>query len=94
MARARTFQVLLIGATCDTVGRSLFDCRSKRTKAVLEAMLADLKSGRRDRVDTVEQKQDGPKRYTYTALRDADGIYRGVLQTTVPMDEPHPDTEP
>ena len=40
-----------------------------------------------DEVDTIEHGQDGAERIIYTALRDADGIYRGVLETVVPVDE-------
>ena len=36
------------------IGRSLFDCHAKRAHAAIEALLADLKSGRRHEVDTIE----------------------------------------
>ena len=72
------------------IGRSLFDCHPKRAHAAIESLLADLKSGRKDEVDTIEHGKNGSERIIYTALRDADGTYRGVLETVVPIDEAGP----
>ena len=47
----------------------------------MKALLADLRSGAKDQVDTIEHTSLGQERIIYTALRDADGAYRGVLQT-------------
>lgn len=76
-------------ATCSPklIGRTLHGCHPKRAHAKIEALLADLRSGARDLVDTVEHGQNGPERIVYTALRDAEGVYRGVLETVVPIDE-------
>jgi len=71
-------------------GRSLFDCHPKRAHAAIESLLADLKSGRKHEVDTIEHGNNGSERIIYTALRDSDGAYRGVLETVVPMDEVGP----
>ena len=70
------------------IGRSLFDCHPKRARAAIESLLLDLRSGRKDQVDTIEQGKNGSERIIYTALRDADGAYRGVLETVVPIDGP------
>ena len=72
------------------IGRSLFDCHPKRAHAAIESLLADLKSGKKDEVDTIEHGENGSERIIYTALRDADGTYRGVLETVVPIDEAGP----
>jgi len=69
------------------IGRDLRACHPKRAQAALEAVLADLKSGAKDGVDTVERGEHGSERIVYTALRDADGTYRGVLETVVPLTE-------
>ena len=69
------------------IGRSLFDCHPKRAHAAIESLLADLKSGRKDLVDTIEHGKDGAERIIYTALRDASGAYRGVLETVLLIDE-------
>ena len=70
------------------IGRSLLDCHARRAHAAIGSLLADLKSGRKDEVDTIERGEDGSERIIYTALRDAGGNYRGVLETVVPVDEP------
>jgi uncharacterized protein len=67
------------------IGRDLRACHPKRAQAGIEALLADLKSGAKDEVETVEHGDDGSERIVYTALRDADGAYRGVLETVVPL---------
>ena len=67
------------------IGRDLRACHPKRAQVALEALLADLKSGAKDEVDTVERGEHGSERIVYTALRDADGSYRGVLETVVPQ---------
>jgi DUF438 domain-containing protein len=79
-------------STCSPklIGRSLSDCHPKRVHAAIESLLADLKSGKKDQVDTIEHGDSGSERIIYTALRDADGTYRGVLETVVSLDEAVP----
>ena len=72
------------------IGRTLYGCHPKRAHAAIESLLADLKSGKKDEVDTIEHGENGAERIIYTALRDADGAYRGVLETVVPIDEAAP----
>ena len=78
------------------IGRTLFGCHPKRAHAAIESLLADLKSGAKDEVDTIEHNENGTERIVYTALRDADGAYRGVLETVLPIDDARPvdDAEP
>ena len=75
-------------STCGpkSIGRTLYGCHPKRAHAAIDALLGDLKSGRKDEVDTIEHGKNGSERIIYTALRDADGAYRGVLETVVPID--------
>lgn len=79
-------------ATCSPklIGRSLLDCHPKRAHAGIASLLADMKSGKTDQVETVEQGDSGSERITYTALRDRDGSYRGVLETVVSLGEAGP----
>ena len=79
-------------STCSPklIGRTLYGCHPKRAHAAIESLLADLKSGKKDEVDTVEHGQNGAERIIYTALRDSDGAYRGVLETVVPLSEAGP----
>ena len=76
-------------STCSPklIGRRLFDCHPKRAHAAIESLLADLKAGAKDRVDTIEHGENGSERIIYSALRDAGGTYRGVLETVVSIDE-------
>jgi DUF438 domain-containing protein len=79
-------------STCSPklIGRTLYGCHPKRAHAAIESLLADLKSGKKDEVDTIEHGANGAERIIYTALRDADGAYRGVLETVVPIDAEGP----
>ena len=79
-------------STCSPklIGRTLYGCHPKRAHAAIGSLLADLKSGSKDEVDTIEHGQNGTERIIYTALRDAAGTYRGVLETVVPVDEAGP----
>jgi DUF438 domain-containing protein len=72
------------------IGRTLYGCHPKRAHAAIDALLGDLKSVRKDEVDTIEHGKNGPERIVYTALRDGDGAYRGVLETVVPIDDAGP----
>jgi DUF438 domain-containing protein len=76
-------------STCSPklIGRTLYGCHPKRAHAAIESLLADLKSGSKDEVDTIERGKNGSERIIYTALRDADGTYRGVLETVAPIDD-------
>jgi uncharacterized protein len=79
-------------STCSPklIGRTLYGCHPKRAHAAIESLLDDLKSGRKDEVDTIEHGENGAERIIYTALRDADGSYRGVLETVAPIVEARP----
>jgi DUF438 domain-containing protein len=72
------------------IGRTLYGCHPKRAHTAIESLLADLKSGEKDQVDTIEHGENGAERIIYTALRDRDGAYRGVLETVVPIDVASP----
>jgi uncharacterized protein len=78
------------GCSPKLIGRTLYGCHPKRAHAAIESLLADLKSGEKDEVDTIEHGANGAERIIYTALRDADGAYRGVLETVVPIDAAGP----
>jgi DUF438 domain-containing protein len=67
------------------IGSDLRACHSARAQGALEALLADLRSGAQDEVATLERGDHGSERIIYTALRDAEGTYRGVLETVMPL---------
>ena len=70
-------------AACDPdlIGRDLVEGHERRARPAVAKLLKDLESGARDEVST----EDGAERIVYTALRDDDGVYRGVLETVLPM---------
>jgi len=76
-------------STCSPklIGRSLYDCHPRRAHAGIESLLAELRSGAKDRLDTIEHGEGGAERIIYSALRDADGTYRGVLETVISVDD-------
>jgi len=74
------------GCSPKLIGRNLFAGHPKRAHAVMKALLADLRSGAKDQVDTIEHTSLGQERIIYTALRDADGAYRGVVETVLPVE--------
>jgi DUF438 domain-containing protein len=67
------------------VGHELHACHPKRARQSLDSLLDSLKAGARDVVDRVERSSLGMERFIYTALRDNRGLYRGVLQTVLPV---------
>lgn len=75
------------------IGRILCGCHPRRAHTAIESLLADLKSGKKDEVDTIEHGKNGAERIIYTALRDGDGTYRGVLETVVPIEEAGPSSD-
>ena len=40
------------------IGRTLYGCHPKRAHAAIESLLADLKSGKKDEVDTIEHGEE------------------------------------
>jgi len=75
------------GCNPKLIGRTVNDCHPRRLHAQIDELLADLKSGAKDVWETIERSENGAERVIYTALRDAEGTYRGVLETVLPIDE-------
>jgi uncharacterized protein len=70
-------------ATCDAryVGRDVRDCHPEDSLPVLERILAEFKAGTRDVAEGWHRYGDSGLRYTsYTAVRDAHGTYKGILE--------------
>lgn len=68
------------------IQRDIHASHPKRARESLAALLDSFKSGAQDVVDRVEESSLGLERFVYTALRDDHGIYRGVLQTVLPVE--------
>jgi DUF438 domain-containing protein len=72
-------------STCDPdlIGRDLVHGHAERNRPGVTKLLEELESGASDEVSTDE----GAEHVVYTALRDDDGVYRGVLETVVARKE-------
>ena len=68
------------------IGRDIHASHPKRARDSLASLLDSFKSRQQDVVDRIEESSLGPERFIYTALRDERGVYRGVLQTVLPVE--------
>jgi DUF438 domain-containing protein len=70
-------------ADCDpsVIGRHLDDCHSPRSRDLISRMQEEFRSGRRDEA-LFWAREDGRLILSrYVAVRDAQGVYRGILET-------------
>ncbi len=65
----------------DLIACDLVQGHAQQVRPAVAKLLKDLESGAKDEVSM----EDGSERIIYTALRDDDGVYRGVLETVVPV---------
>ena len=73
--------------TCDGrfIGRDVRDCHPEESLETLETILREFRAGTRD---TAEGWGEEKGRFTYTrytAVRDADGAYRGILEVDMDL---------
>ena len=69
--------------TCDPhfIGRDVRDCHPEDALDTLEEILRSFKEGTRDVAEGWHEDSKGRFRYTrYAAVRDDDGVYRGILE--------------
>jgi DUF438 domain-containing protein len=70
-------------ADCDpsVIGRHLDDCHSPRSRDLISRMQEEFRAGRRDEA-LFWAREDGRLILSrYVAVRDAVGVYRGILET-------------
>ncbi len=70
---------------CDEefVGRHVDDCHNAASRAAIARMIAAFTAGTRDEA-VFWEVEDGRQKVTrYTAVRDAGGVYRGMMETIV-----------
>ncbi|MGD1012310.1 MAG: PAS domain-containing protein [Acidimicrobiales bacterium] len=72
----------------ELIGLDLYASHPAQAHAGVRSLLSELKSGVKDQVDQVEHGSNGAQRIIHTALRDGAGVYRGVLETVFPIEEP------
>ena len=68
--------------TCDSryIGRDVRDCHPDQSLALLEDILAQFKSGKKDVAEGWELDGEHFKYTRYTAVRDDAGAYKGILE--------------
>lgn len=73
--------------TCDGryIGRDVRDCHPQESLATLEEILREFKAGTRDTAQGWGEEKGRFKYTRYTAVRDADGVYRGILEVNMDL---------
>jgi hypothetical protein len=68
--------------TCDAryIGRDVRDCHPEHTLEVLEDILTRFKAGTKDTAEGWETSRERFEYTRYTAVRDAAGAYKGILE--------------
>ena len=70
-------------ADCDEgfIGRHMNDCHAPKSQRTIERMEAAFRDGSRDEAVFWRREDDGRLYlYRYIAVRDEDGVYRGILE--------------
>ncbi len=77
--------------TCDPrfIGRDVRDCHPAESLEMLETILGEFKAGRHDVAEGWESKKGRLKYTRYTAVRDADGTYKGILEIGMDVTDFH-----
>lgn len=68
-----------------SLGHEVFECHPHQVGEMVKGMIADFKSGKKDKVNIWMMKQNEPYYVTYMALRDTEGTYLGTLEVIQPM---------
>ena len=73
--------------TCDGryIGRDVRDCHPENTLELLELILREFKAGTRDTAEGWGEEKGRFKYTRYTAVRDEDGAYRGILEVNMDL---------
>ncbi len=73
--------------TCDGrfIGRDVRDCHPEESLETLETILREFKAGTRDTAEGWGEEKGRFKYTRYTAVRDIDGAYRGILEVNMDL---------
>jgi DUF438 domain-containing protein len=71
--------------TCDArfIGRDVRDCHPPESMETLETILREFKAGTRDVAEGWGEEHGRFKLTRYTAVRDADSAYKGILEVNM-----------
>jgi hypothetical protein len=73
--------------TCDArfIGRDVRDCHPPESLELLERILGEFKAGTRDVAEGWGEEDGRFKLTRYTAVRAADGAYKGILEVNMDL---------
>lgn len=73
--------------TCDArfIGRDVRHCHPQESMVLLERILREFKAGTRDTAEGWGEEKGRLKYTRYTAVRDPDGAYRGILEVNMDL---------
>ena len=73
--------------TCDArfIGRDVRHCHPQESMVLLETILREFKAGTRDVAEGWGEEKGRFKYTRYTAVRDADGAYKGILEVNTDL---------
>jgi uncharacterized protein len=65
----------------DMIGRHVDDCHAPRSRTLIEQLVAAFRSGEKDQAYVWSTENGRRILSRYAAVKDADGAYRGTLET-------------
>lgn len=73
-------QEKLLARTPNAIGRDVMNCHPPKSYQIVEQLIEDLKSGKKDREIAWFEKGGHSIHITYVAVRDEEGEYLGILE--------------
>ncbi len=68
------------------IGRPLYSCHPKRVEPMVRMLVHDMKTGKRDEMHMIAEKNGKKVLVNYYALRNEDGKYLGIMECTQVLD--------
>jgi hypothetical protein len=81
------FSAKLFNRPLSALGREVFSCHPPKIEPMVRAIIADLRSGKRNSVSVWMEKNQRATLVTYHAVRDSHGQYVGTMETVQDMEE-------
>ena len=75
------------------IGRDVMACHSESTRPGVSRLIHELRDGIRDVAEFLEQSKGRLVQARYFALRDAGGVYRGVLEVAQAVGDVWPEAD-
>lgn len=81
------FSAKVFNRPLSALGREVFSCHPPKIEPMVRAIIADLRSGKRNSVSVWMDKNQRATLVTYHAVRDSHGQYVGTMETVQDMEE-------